>query len=314
MVGLTACGGGPTPQPEAPVATVDSLYSVKVAQKDMARSSKRFVVLGKKALPDEDVLETVFAKKATMAEVGPSPKGVEIALPGVLCSVEPTSKPASIPRHFLPEERDPHALPEAEAKGLAETSVYYDVVCELNVDVPLRALPEQSEKTATVVAELTDGWIHDRHTGRYWPRDAWTRSRAKSTRYEIRRLIRVISVKTEQGDWLLETRGMAAFGRPDMAFYPVSEDYVAGMKSTLLTLSDLMLASPRLGSGSTIDIGAVTAGLVDRAVYRTRSHPDMPRLLTSEGISSQTLVLCGPKVELGSKPGYKGFLRQIMVR
>ena len=313
-LGLIACGGQPAPQPKAPAPTFDSLFSTPVPQAASSRPSKRFTILGNKSLPNEDKLETVFAKKTTMAEVGPSPKGVEIALPGVLCTVEPTTKPTSIPRHFLPEDRAPHELTESEAKKIANTSTYHAVACELNVDVPLRALPEQSEKTATVVAELADGWIHDRHTGRYWSREAWNKSRAASSRYEIRRLIDVIAVKTEKGDWLLETRGMAAFGRPDMAFFPVTDEYVDGIKSTLLTLADLLLASPKLKSGDTMDIGSVAAGFVERTLYRSRAYPDLPTLPASRGLTHQTLVVSGPKVQLGSVLGYKTFLRQLMVR
>ena len=249
-----------------------------------------------------------------MAEVGPSPKGVEIALPGVLCTVEPTDKPAGVPRPFLPDERDPHGLSEPEAKRLSGAEHFYGVACELNVDVPLRALPEQSEKTAEVVSELAEGWIHDLHTGRFWPKEQWDQSRNKSPRYEIKRLIRIISVKTEGGQLLLETRGMASFGRADMAFYPVSNQYTAGISNTLFTLADLLIASPRLNSGSTIDIGSVTAGLVDRSVYLSRAHSDMPQLAASDGLSLQTLVFSGPKVELGSTNAYRAFIRKIMVR
>ena len=66
------CGAQPAPSPKQKVLTFASVCSSNAGLK-LPRAEKRYTVVGL-GLPDEDELETLFAKKATLAEVGLSLK------------------------------------------------------------------------------------------------------------------------------------------------------------------------------------------------------------------------------------------------
>ena len=132
---LLGCGGTPsTQQPVAPPTYSALATQLKTAK--LPKPHKAYVVLASKVLPEGEALENIFARKSAMAEVGPTPGGIEVSLEGVLCTVRKTSAPTDIPKHILPTETEPHGLTTDEAKGLGATNRFFAIRC-----VPDRELP-----------------------------------------------------------------------------------------------------------------------------------------------------------------------------
>ena len=307
------CGGQPVTMPKKKVVTFSSVCS-KTAGLKLPVAEKRYTVVGQKSLPSEDELETLFAKKATLAEVGPSPKGIEVALPGVLCSVEPGSRPKSLPKSAVLEEVELHGLSQAEATALNGGTHFYQVSCKLNVDAPLRALPEQAEQVASVTAELSEGWIFDEHSGRYWPKDAWRDSRAKNKRYAINRLVRIVQKQDAAGKFLLATRGLGAFGRPDYALYPVPADDITTLSKALTTLSDIIIATQDSREWFGIDFGHVKAIGCEYGTLMKTTGLKGPSLTADDGLSPETLLLGDPTLDIEGSGSYQQFLRKLKIR
>ena len=126
----------------------------------LAKPVKLYIVMGAKGLPDESVLENVFARKSAMAEVGPaSGGGTEVSLEGVYCTLKKATRPADVPKHILPNETEPHGLTSEEAKSLASSTHYVSVSCLPDRELPLRGLPQYAEKIAEGIADVMDGFF-----------------------------------------------------------------------------------------------------------------------------------------------------------
>ena len=176
------CGSAPPPAAQAPKPTVGALAPKPLAAQ-LPRAAKTYVILGTRPLPDdEEVFVKEFSLKSVDPEVGRAHLGYQGALPGILCDVEPTQRPDDVPKHILPRETHPHDLTEEEAKALEATTHFVKVHCVPELTLPPRGLPEHSEVTAETIAKITDGWIHDVHTGRYWPKAEWAKLRPASAR------------------------------------------------------------------------------------------------------------------------------------
>jgi len=286
----------------------------KVAK--MPTAEKRYVILGTKPLPDnEDVFIREFSLKSVDPEVGRANRGYQVALPGVLCDVVPTERPADVPKHILPRETKPHTLTEEEAKLLEATQYFVEVKCTPEPDLPPRALPEHAEVTAETIAKIMDGWIHDIHTGRYWPRDAWSALRSAKRRYDSRRLFRVFTLKGDDGFYLIGTRGLASFGRPDLFLYPVAGDQVDAVMEPFMALVDTTLDETKLGSGYDIQLGELTVRLIPKGVYLNTINGTAPSLpQRGAGQSHRDFIVADPSLEQGNASEYGGFIRRFIVR
>ena len=263
---LVACGSAPTPKASAPKAKNRAL-APSLQPSTFAKPAKVYIVLGSKELPSESDLENVFARKSAMAEVGPGQGGIEVSLEGVYCTVAKASRPVDVPKHILPSETMPHGLTPEEAKSLAETTHVVSVRCIPDRELPLRGLPKYAEKVAEGIADVMDGWIHDTHTGRYWPKAAWAASRKAQSRYSTDRVIRVLRTRNENGEVLLATRGMLAFGKPDLVAFPLTIDQADAFVEHMRTMGDLLLDEGALGSGAVLSLGPVEALLVKSSVF-----------------------------------------------
>ena len=314
---ISVCFGcGAAPPPPAPVLRSKlKTLAPQLVKDPFAKANKTYVILSNGELPDEDAVERLFAKKTTMAEVGSSIRGIEVSLPGVLCAVDPTEKPKDAPRHFLPNEVKPHGLSDGEAKDMSKAKRAYLVKCEPHGRLPPRGVPEQAEVAAEVVAELTDGWIHDTHTGRYWPRAEWRRLRAAASRYDTKRLIRILSAKDEAGQWLVATRGLASFGKPDMVAYPVSDEQVDRFGTAMVAIADLLIEEKNVGAGYELSMGAVTARFLPLQAYLQSTGSTPPKLAErARGKVLREYAIADPNAEIGNGQQYRAFIRRLLVR
>lgn len=314
---LTACGGGPPPQETAAPAPRVQALAPKVQPMPNRPTSKHYVVLYTGEMPTEDALEGAIATAGTVAEVGSARDGIEIGLPGALCSVATTARPADVPKHFLPAEIKANGLAEEEAKALSATDQAVAVRCVIeDPDLQTRGLPPLAEVTTDALANLTGGWIHDAQTGRYWPKSAWNQSRAANRLFAADRQIRVIADRDpDSGLSWIGTRGMVAFGRPDIEVFPVREEQVEPLRGQLVAIADGLLDEESVGSGSVLSLGPVDALLVDRGRWAGTLPPG------TVGVGRQTpgetlgrLVLADPKAPQGDLEAYRKFLRRLTVR
>jgi hypothetical protein len=316
LVGLlTACGGAPTPKASAPRVTNKAL-APSLQAKRLAKPAKLYIVMGAKGLPDESVLENVFARKSAMAEVGPaSGGGTEVSLEGVYCTLKKATRPTDVPKHILPNETEPHGLTSEEAQSLASSTHYVSVSCLPDRELPLRGLPQYAEKIAEGIADVMDGWIHDTHTGRYWPKDAWARSRKAQNRYSTERVIRVLRTRNAQGEVLLATRGMLSFGKPDLIAFPLTAEQADAFTSHMRTMGDLLIDEDAQGSGMVLSMGAVDALLVDKSAYANSCPGGLPDLgQRGNGQTGQELSLVDPDGPQGVSSAQTRFFRRLMIR
>ena len=116
------------------------------------------------------------------------------------------------------------------------------------------------------------------------------------------------------GKYLLATRGLGAFGRPDYALYPVLADDVNVLSKALTTLSDIVIASTERNDWFSIDFGAVKAAGCEYNAYNKATGSKGPALTRDDGLSGLTLLLGHPKLEIEGSAGYQQFLRKLKIR
>ena len=256
-----------------------------------------------------------FSLKSVDPEVGRAHRGYQVALPGILCDVEPTQRPDDVPKHILPRETHPHDLTEEEAKALEATTHFVKVHCVPELTLPPRGLPEHSEVTAETIAKITDGWIHDVHTGRYWPKAEWTKLRAEKRRYDSRRVFRIFTLQGEDGLTLIGTRGLASFGRPDLFIYPVSAEHVETIIEPFMAFVDTTLDETNMGPGHDVQLGELTVRLIPKAEYLKTLDSTPPALpARGSGSSHADYILAEPSIEQGDPNAYSAFLRRFIIR
>lgn len=314
---LTACGGPPPPPPAPPPAAPYSALATAPTAIETPAPTKRYVVLFDGDLPDEATLEKNLSLDSYVAEVGSSPDGTEIALPGVLCTVAATKRPDDVPKHFLPADLKEHAIGEDEARALGETQGAAEVECVIeDTDLPVRGLPTYAEAAADALAESTGGWIHDAQTGRYWPKAAWKQSRAANKKFAVERHIRVLRDRDpDSGLYWLGTRGLVAFGRPDLEAFPVTEDRVDALAAQLRAIADGLIEEPEPKHGMVLSLGMVQALLIDRDRFAaTLPKGTIGIDLKTAGPNTARLALVAPDAPQGDMAAHAAFLRRLTVR
>lgn len=314
---IAGCGGAPPPAAAPPPAPALRTVAPTPAKAAPKAPHKRLVVLHAGAMPEDEAIQREIARQSLAVEVGSSPAGSEIALPGVECTVGPTERPGDIPKHFLPAEIGAHALSEDDAKAIGETTAAIGIACEISDDqMPVRGLPPMAEAAAEAIATLTNGYIHDPQTGRYYGKAGWQASRAETRAYAVERNIRVLREKNpDTGDYWLGTRGLIAFGRPDLEVFPVPEDKLDGIVAQLQSIGDLTISEPEVASGLVMSLGPIDVLLIDRALYAdTLPAGTTGKDHAARGDSIDRLALADPEAPKGDLAAHDAFLRRLLVR
>lgn len=312
-----ACGGRPPPPEAPPPAAAVQALAPKATPIPSRPASKLYVVLHPGEIPGEEALESAIATAGLVVEVGASADGVDVGLPGARCTIAAAARPADVPKHFLPAEIQAHGLPEEEAKALGGTDRSTAVSCIIeDPDLHARGLPPLAEVTADALADLTQGWIHDPQTGRYWPQAAWNQSRAANPRFAADRQIRVIVDRDpDSGLSWIGTRGMVAFGRPDIEVFPVRADRVEPMRAQFVAIADGLIDEGAVGSGTVLSLGPVEALLLDRGLWAGTLPPGTIGVdRETPGETLGRLVLVDPQAPQGDLEAYRKFLRRLTVR
>ncbi|MCB9554209.1 MAG: hypothetical protein H6705_20460 [Myxococcales bacterium] len=314
---LAGCGSAPPPAAAPPPPPTLRTVAPTPAKAAPKAPQKRLVVLTTGAMPEDEAIQREIARQSLAVEVGSSPAGTEIALPGVECTIAPTERPGDVPKHFLPAEIAAHALGEDEAKAIGETTAAIGITCEISDDqMPVRGLPPMAEAAAEAIATLTDGYIHDPQTGRYYGKAAWQASRAETRAYAVDRNIRVLREKNhDTGDFWLGTRGLIAFGRPELEVFPVPEDKLDGVITQLQAIGDLTINEPEVASGLVMSLGTIDVLLIDRALYAdTLPAGTTGKAHAAPGEALGRLALADPEAPKGDLAAHDAFLRRLLVR
>ncbi len=314
---LAACGGAPPPPPAPPPAAPYQALATTPTPIDDPAPVKRYVVLFDGEMPDEATIEKNLSLGNYVAEVGSSPNGIEVALPGVLCTIDAAERPTDVPKHFLPADLKEHGLSEDEARALGETKKAAGIECVIeDTDLPMRGMPPYAEAAASSMAESTGGWIHDPQTGHYWAKATWKASREANKAFAVDRQIRVLRDKDpDTGLYWLGTRGLVAFGRPDLEAFPVSEERLDAVALQLQAMGDVLISEPELADGMTLSLGPVDALLINR----DRFAGTLPAGTTGagmkvEGPSTARLAVVDPAAPQGDLEAHAAFLRRLTVR
>lgn len=264
MALLAGCGAEPPKAPPPPPELGN--LATKVQPIDLDDVHKRLVVVSQKSgLPEPEVLEAEIAKANLVASVGDSPAGIEVSAAGVLCVVADTEMPER-PASNIQPELDAHGLSAAAGDRIDAATAAVEVVCRAD-ETDVKAVPPVAETVADALVEMLDGQLHDPQTGRWWPRDAWAKKRTANKRFDVSRSLRILSERGPDGRYWLGTRGMVAFGRPDLELFPVAADQVEQAKAKLPVLADVIIAEKTVGSGSRLEFGPAKVMLLDREVY-----------------------------------------------
>lgn len=314
---LVACGGAPPPPPAPPPAAPYSALAKTPTPIDDPAPTKRYVVLFDGKLPTEDTIEKNLSLGNYVAEVGSSPNGIEVALPGVLCTIDIAERPTDVPKHFLPADLRAHELGEDEARALGETKAAAGIECVIeDTELPVRALPPLAEATAESLAESTKGWIHDPQTGRYWPRAAWKSSRAENKTFAVGRHIRVLRDKDpDSGLYWLGTRGLVAFGRPDLEAFPVTEDRLEAVALQLQAIGDVLISEPELADGMSLSLGPVDVLMLGRDRFAaTLPKGTSGAEVQTPGPATARLAVVDPAAPQGDLEAHAAFLRRLTIR
>jgi hypothetical protein len=310
---LTACGAAPPPKP--PPKIVLRTLAPQVSPAPANLPFLRYAILANRGIPDVSDIENRLGRKGAVADVGETARGMEIALAGVVCELTSSPRPDDVPKSILPAELTEHELSDDEGKALAGAKSAFLLECKADEELPPRNLPPEGEVAAEALAELMDGWIGDQLTGRYWPRGKWRASRKANKRYESERSIRVITERYNDGNYWIGTRGMKAFGRPDLEIFPVPDGRMEAMYVQLRVLADLLIDETSVGSGTVISLGPVEALLLERDAYaNTLPAGTSGRDRQTPGPSTARLALVDPKGEIGNLGQHLAFLRRLAVR
>lgn len=314
---LIGCGSAPPPQDTAPPAEPMRTVAPSPAAANPPAPVKRLMVLFDGAVPSEEAVSREIARGSVAVDVGSSPEGMEMSLPGVMCTAAPTGMPDTRPKHFLPADLAAHDLSEADAKAIGEVPQALLVECVVDdQEMPVRGLPPMAETAASALATLTGGFVHDPQTGRYYGKQAWAAGRAETKGYEVGRNIRVIRDKNpDTGDYWLGTRGLIAFGRPDLEAFPVSEANVDAISEQLQALGDLTISEPEVASGLVMSLGPVDVLFIDRGLYaNTLPAGTTGKQHDAAGESLGRLAIADPEAPQGDLDAHRAFLRRLLVR
>lgn len=316
---LLGCGATPPPAPTArpePLRSIAPSRALASPQKPV----KRLVVLHAAADPTEEDIQREIARGSLAVEVGSSGSssgGAEIALPGVMCTTGPTERPADVPKHFLPAEIAAHGLTEDEARAIGETSKAIRIDCEISdPQMPVRGLPAMAEAAAEAIATLTQGTVHDPQTGRYYSQATWKASREETRAYAVDRNIRVLRDKNpDTGDYWLGTRGLIAFGRPDLEVFPVSEERVDAIAEQMQSIGDLTINESEVASGLVMSLGPIDVLFIDRQSYaETLPAGTIGKDHETPGPTLGRLALASPDAPQGDLAAHESFLRRLLLR
>ncbi|MED6309315.1 MAG: hypothetical protein VX624_05385, partial [Pseudomonadota bacterium] len=276
----------------APPPTVLSLAPTPQAA-SAGQRAKSFIILGQTALPDEDALENAFAKQTIVVDVGPSAGGTQMSLPGVVCTASQAERPTTVPKSIVPESHDPHGLSADETKALEATSHVFKLTCSPDDGLNPRQLLPLAEVAAGTLAQVTQGWLHDVDTGRYWPRAQWMAARESQSKYAPARAYRILMRQSDDGQTLVYTKGLAAFGRPEIGLFPVEPSNIERVQAVLPFLADLSLDEPT-AEGQRISYADQDSLLISADAY-LKTYKGTANLERPSGL----LILSAPSLFVG---------------
>jgi len=324
---LLGCGGAPQSGPEKdplaapappPAKTLGALAPDTPVVRKAERPTKRYrVAFAGDELPTPDALEGALSLAGIVPAVGTSPAGVEVDSGGVLCVI---SKGERLPDALLPNPKiEPeirlHGLSEAEAETLARSTATADVSCEAD-GAPVKETPILGEAIAAALAKMLKGSIYDPQTGRHWPLATWEKLReGKASRtFDVKRAVRVVIEGGGARVWV-GTRGLAAFGRPDLEFFPVAREQSELLIEQLYVLADAIVTGDPVGDGTRLEVGPTTVMFWDRDAYAKTLPPaaagvDQPALA---GVD-QRLAVVDPEAKPGDLKGLDRMVRRLTLR
>ncbi len=309
---MLGCGGQPEPKASAaPARTLSSLANGFIAAK-IGPSVKTYTIYHGKALPAMTLVESTLAKRSIIADAGEGSEGIEIALEGVLCTLQENATPPARPKPADHDSLTAHGLTEAQANTLAATDKASKVACTADREMRPRSLPPLAEAAVEVLAELAEGWIHDHDTGRFWSPADWATARKNQTKYDPERAVPIKRLSMANGLVWLGTTGMSAFGRPDVALFPVPSELADAAEQELRAMSDLLLDETQVGPGMSMPMGAVDMLMIDYDAYaRTVSAtpPDVP----PQGPYGR-LAAIPPAAPVGDSGAFGAFVRRLTIR
>ena len=318
---LMACGG--TPPPTKPVAPKPKQLADLAPQGEIrpitGKPVKKYAVafVGD-ALPDADELDSVIAKLGLVVNVGTAGDTIEVEAQDAICELtlgpRLSDEVLPNPRHIMALE--PHGLSETQADQLVATTATIALVCRPQGEM-VTAMTVLGEVVATALESLLPGSIYDPQSGRFWPPGTMKRSTGwKSFRPERGLWVVGGQLASHGGThhWLA-TRGMVAYGRPDLEVFPVRADQVDAIRSQLYFLADAIILGDAVGDGSELELGPVRALLWSRAAYAATLPPNTPGIdIEVDGATLGRLAVVDPEAAPGNIGDHERFLRRLTVR
>ena len=309
---LVSCGGQPQIQTApAPTRTLSSLATTFSPTK-VGPSIKTYTIFHSEALPPMTQVESVLAKRSIIADAGEGTDGLEIALEGVLCALSENSSPNERPRPAMHDALQANGLSETEATAMGEATKALKIVCTADREMPPRSLPPLAEAAVEVIAELSKGWINDHDTSRFWPKTDWATARKAKTKYDPERASPIVQLKMSGGQVWLGTVGMAAFGRPDVALFPVAPAMVGAASKELRAISDLLLDEKQVGPGMKAPMGAVDMMMVDHDAYARTLNTSATGVPPASTYGR--LAAVDPNAPVGDTAAHASFVRRLTIR
>lgn len=257
-LGLVACGGPPPAPTRAPDTFADRAPAAPTVTPGPTPVKQLLVLSPLEKRLDDVAIEAALARAQLTTSVGLVEGGLDVDAPGARCTIRRIERPADVPDGRFQPELDAHGLSPEDAARLGAARVFELVECRAGKDLPaLQAVPV-AETVAQAVATTVDGALHDPQSGRYWPRAAWDSARKVRRDFDVHRSVAVERGRPEGDRTWLATRGLAAFGRPDLALFPVPAADVEALAEKLLVIADDVIQGDAVGDGSRVSVGPNT--------------------------------------------------------
>ncbi len=298
-IALAGCGGAPPPAAPVGPATLAEMAPATPAILGDARPAKVLEVLSAaERVPDDDKVQAQLALASFTGEVRLVDGGLDVEAPSVRCTVRKGPKPGDVPDARFAPDVERHGLASDDLQRLGAATGAAVIECRTEGDeMPAFTAVPVAESVADAVAKVVDGAIHDPQTGRYWPQAAWKAAREGRRDFDVARSVAVERGRGGERTWLA-TRGLVAFGRPDLAFFPVRADDADGAAAKLLVIADSVIRGEPLGDGSRLDVGPTTTLLWAADAYGATLPAGAPRPEAAQPTAGRVAI-----VDPGAKPG-----------
>lgn len=295
---LAACGG-PTPLPTRPASeTWGSVLPSEPAPVTLEASGVRYEVCHKTVGPPErEAIEALAARHGVVASFGEDGQNFVAHVLGARCLISVSGRLSEdvLPSPKVEPEYVRKGLDEAQASELFETTATWTLGCFPDGDgAAVTAAVVGAEQLADVLAIHTGGFVYQPVMQRFHApgsTSAWRKDR----RFRVERHVRIEVTGRSTEVRAVSTVGLASFGFPELAVYPIREADVARVSDRLLVVTDAVLSEPVPGEGSSLNLGPVRLALASRARYDATLSKGLPK---PPG-DAPTLVIVDPKARLG---------------